>query len=73
LTETKDYESWKELPFIPKINEWINVPEFLKEDEFSIVKQSANCWSGSKGVIESVEYRSDNNNYYNEIIVWCED
>ena len=72
-TENKDVESWLEFPFIPRIGEWVSVPEFLKEEDLAEIKKSANCWSGLKGVVETVDYRKNNAGYHIEIIVWCED
>lgn len=72
-TETKDLEFWIDLPFIPRLNEWINLSEILSNKELCQVKQSAQCWSGIKGLVETIEYRKDTTDYYTEIIVWCED
>lgn len=72
-TETKDTEQWTDLPFVPRINEWINVVDMLKKEELGAILQSAKCWSGYRGAIQSVEYRHDNNDFYAEVFVWCED
>ena len=72
-TENKDFESWLELPFVPRIGEWIAIPEFLNEEDLLEIKKSANCWSGDKGVVETVDYRKNSSEYHVEIIVWCED
>jgi hypothetical protein len=72
-TAKRDIEYWKELPFTPRIQEWINVFEFLNKNEIHPILSSSECWSGERGFIESVEYRFDNRNYYTEVIVWCED
>jgi len=72
-TETKDHEFLTELPLIPRLNEWINVPDFLKDLELETIKQSALCWSGVKGIVEAIEYRRTKNEIYTEILVWCED
>jgi hypothetical protein len=72
-TEKKDTEYWKELPFIPRTHEWINVSEFLSNKEIAPILNASKCWSGERGFIESVEYRFDNQQYYTELIVWCED
>jgi len=55
--ETKDTEQWTDLPFIPRINEWINVVDILKKEEIVTIYQSAKCWSGNRGYVQSVEYR----------------
>ena len=72
-TESKDFELWKDVPYIPRIKDLINVPEFVCEDDLLNIVQAANCWSGTRGVVESVEYRNRADGYYTEIIVWCED
>jgi hypothetical protein len=66
-------EQWTDLTFIPRIQEWFNVQDILKTEELYLIKKSANCWSGVRGIIESVEYRHDDNNFYVEVFVWCED
>jgi len=72
-TENMDHESWTDLPFIPRQKEWIYVPDFLKYEELLKLRNSANCWSGSKGVVDAVAYRYKENETYTEIMVWCED
>jgi hypothetical protein len=72
-TEINDTEQWTNLPFIPRIQEWINVLDILNPEELDKIKKTAKCWSGVKGVIQSVEYRHDDNEFYVEIYVWCED
>jgi hypothetical protein len=72
-TDTEDIEHWIDLPFIPRISEWINVMEILKKEEILAILQTASCWSGARGTIQSVEYRHINNDFYAEIYVWCED
>jgi uncharacterized protein YqcC (DUF446 family) len=72
-TETLDTEQWTDLPFVPRMHEWFNVNDILKPDEVENIKQSANCWSGVRGTVESVEYKHDANEFYSEIFIWCED
>jgi hypothetical protein len=72
-TENNDLESWLELPFVPRIGEWIAVPELIEEKDYLEIKRTANCWSGHKGVTETVYYRKGNNGCYAEVMVWCED
>jgi hypothetical protein len=72
-TEIKDIEYWTALPFVPRINEWLNVFEILKKEELVVIWQSAQCWSGVRGTVQSVEYHRDDKDYYVEIYVWCED
>lgn len=72
-TESKDLEHWTDLPFIPRLNEWINVKEILKDEDVRSLLNSSNCWSGIKGNVQSVEYRYDFNEFYSEIYIWCED
>jgi hypothetical protein len=72
-TETKDTEQWTNLPFVPRKDEWFNVHDMLKVDEIEEIKKSAQCWSGERGIIQSVEYRLDENDFYTEIYIWCED
>jgi hypothetical protein len=72
-TETKDIEQWIDMPFVPRINEWINLVDILKKEELEAIVKSARCWSGMKGTVMTVEYRHGDNDYYAEIYVWCED
>jgi hypothetical protein len=72
-TETKDTECWTDLTFVPRMQEWFNVQDILKGEELKTIRQSANCWSGAKGIIQSVEYRHDKIDFYVEVFIWCED
>jgi hypothetical protein len=72
-TETKDTECWTDLTFVPRVHEWFNVQDILKDEELEMIKKSAICWSGAKGIIQSVEYRRDSNDFYVEVFIWCED
>jgi hypothetical protein len=72
-TETKDTEQWADLPFIPRKDEWFNIPDILKADEIKEIEKSARCWSGEHGIVQSIEYRHDNSDFYTEIYIWCED
>jgi len=45
----------------------------LKTEEIATIKKSAKRWSGIKGIIKSIEYRHDDNDYYVEINIICED
>lgn len=72
-TETKDTEQWADLPFIPRVNEWVNVMDLLKKEELVQLWQSAKCWEGTRGSVMSVEYRHNESDFYIELFVWCED
>jgi hypothetical protein len=72
-TESNDTEYWDELPFIPRIDEWLNISEMLEKVKIESIKTTARCWSGIRGCIQSVEYRQDNHGFYTELYVWCED
>jgi hypothetical protein len=72
-TKTKDTEQWTDIPVIPRLSEWINISDILREKEIVRIKQSAQCWSGVRGIVQSVEYRHDNNEFYVVIFIWCED
>jgi len=72
-TEVNDTEYWTDLPFVPRINEWFNVLEILKKEELVAIWQSAQCWSGVRGTVQSVEYRHDDKEFYAEVFIWCED
>lgn len=64
---------WTFLDFIPRVGEWINLQDILMENEIAEIKRSSLNWSGAKGVVKIVEYRHDENDFYVEISVWCED
>jgi len=70
-TETDIMECWTNLPFIPRINEYFNVHDILTVGEISEIKASAQGWSGIKGVVQSVEYRHDDNEFYVEAVISC--
>ncbi|HEY4789056.1 MAG TPA: hypothetical protein VIH57_23570 [Bacteroidales bacterium] len=72
-TETKDIDYWTDLPFVPRINEWFNIHDFLPDNDLESLKQNAICWSGEKGIVQSIEYRHNNNGFFIEAFVWCED
>lgn len=72
-THTKAFEFWTNLPFIPRTGEWLNVKDILLPQEVDSIKKSANQWNGEKGLIQSVEYRHDDNDFFLEIGVSCED
>jgi hypothetical protein len=64
-------EQWTELSFIPRVNEWFNIQDILKTEEIATIRKSAKRWSGIKGIIKSIEYRHDDNDYYLEINIIC--
>ncbi len=66
-------ECWTEMPFTPRLNELINVKDILLVEEIQEITRLARNWSGEKGVVQSVEYRHDDNEFYPEIRVLCED
>jgi len=72
-TQSKNTEQWTNLPFVPRINEWFNLADVLKPKEINAIQLSAYSWSGNRGTVQSVEYRHDNNDFYVEIFVLCED
>lgn len=72
-TEKGEVGIWTDLPVLPQINHWIRVKEFVNEEEYKKIIQLAECWSGEKGVIESVEFRKNNEMHFMELLVWCED
>lgn len=72
-TETKDTEHWFDIPFIPRVKEWFCVSDFLKKDDLANIKKSAKCWSEDRGIVQSIEYRYDEKDFYVEMYVWCED
>jgi hypothetical protein len=72
-TKTDAYDVWTQLSFIPRINERFNVKDLLKEDEIAHLRTTAMQWSGNRGIVQSVEYRHDENDFYTEIVIRCED
>ena len=72
-TETRDTEQWSDLPFTPRINEWFNVSNIVKKEDVAVIQQSAYCWSGIRGTVQSVEYFHNDNEFYAEVFIWCED
>lgn len=72
-TEKKEIEQWTDLPFIPRRHDWFNVKDIFTVDELKDIKKSSAMWSGEKGVVQSIEYRHDDNDYYIEVLIRCED
>lgn len=72
-TATKNNEQWTHLPFIPRKDEWFNVQDIFNVEEIAQIKASAKCWPGVGGEVKSVEYRHDDNEFYAEVIISCED
>lgn len=72
-TEKKEIEQWTDLPFIPRRHDWFNVKDIFTVDELKDIKKSSAMWSGEKGVVQSIEYRHDENDYYIEVLIRCED
>ncbi len=72
-TKSWNTECWTNLPFSPRIGEWFNLQDIFTTDEISEIKASANCWSGVRGMVQSVEYRHDDNEFYAEVVLECED
>jgi hypothetical protein len=72
-TETLDTDYLTDIPVLPRLGEWFNVQDILKEEEIAKIQQSATCWSGIRGVVQSVEHRHDGSVFYVEVFVWCED
>lgn len=72
-TEKGDIEYWADLPFIPRLKEWLNLTEIISTKLLDQIKQSATCWSGLKGLVDAVEYRQNDSGYYAEVLIWCED
>jgi hypothetical protein len=72
-TEKNETEQWTYLPFIPRIHDWFNVKDLLTKEEIEEIKRNSISWSGEKGKVQSVEYRHDDNEFYIEINIRCED
>jgi len=72
-TKTKDVEQWTNLPFVPRINERFNISDILNADDVMALEKTSNGWSSGKGIVQSVEYRHDDNEFYAEVIIRCED
>ena len=72
-TEKKDFEYWTKLSFIPRKKEWFNVQDFLNPEKLNEIKETTFCWSGEKGIVQSVEYRHNKKQFYVEVYIWCED
>jgi hypothetical protein len=71
--ERRDTDFQIDCPFIPRINEWINIHDLLSVEQINEIKKSAFCWSGEKGIVQSVEYRRNGGDFFVELYVWCED
>jgi len=72
-TETSDSDFWFDLPIIPRIGEFLKANDFLDDKQLFAIQETATCWSGNKGLIQSVEYCKNNDEMYVEVYVWCED
>ena len=72
-TASKEFEQWTDLSFVPRVKEQFNIQDILRTDEIEPIKQSARSWPGIRGTVKSVEYRHDDNEFYTEVMVWCDD
>ena len=72
-TEKNETEQWTVLPFIPRIDDWFNVKDIFTDEEIDNIRKSASEWSGEIGKVRSVIYRHDDNEFYVEVKIWCED
>ena len=72
-TETSDKVTCLDFPVIPRTGETIKVNNFFGKSAYDEIKKSALCWSGERGVIQSVEYSKNEDGFYVEMYVWCED
>jgi hypothetical protein len=71
-TGSLDMEQWTDLPFIPRINELLNVKDILKKDEIENIRTASHFWPGIRGKIQTVEYRHDDDVFYVEIRILCD-
>jgi hypothetical protein len=51
----------------------MNIRDILMDGEIMQIIQTSHVWNGNKGIVQSVEYRHDDNDFYVEVIIWCED
>ena len=73
-TETTDKDYLLiEFPVVPRMGEWIRMTDILDSTQVLAIQKTAVCWSGERGLVQSVEYRKDEEGFYAEIYVWCED
>jgi len=72
-TETSDSDFWFDLPIIPRIGEFLKAKDFIDANQLFAIQETANCWSGDKGLVQSVEYCKNDDGMYVEMYVWCED
>jgi hypothetical protein len=72
-TETNDSDFMFDLPIIPRIGEYFKVNDFLNLTQLAAIKETAQCWSGNKGLVQSVEYCKNDDGVFVELYVWCED
>jgi len=72
-TETSDSYFWFELPFIPRIGEYLKVNDFINDKQLFSIQETAHCWSGTKGLVQSIEYCKNDDELFVEMYVWCED
>jgi hypothetical protein len=72
-TKKTEVEHWIDLPFVPRLGEYLAVNEMIDENSLKILRFSADSWSGQSGLIERVEHHLDNQGSYVEMLIWCED
>jgi hypothetical protein len=71
-TQKATKKLWTYMPFIPRIGEWFNVKDILRDEEIEDIKATSPSWKGIHGAIRHVEYRHDDNEYYVEVLILCE-
>ena len=66
-------EKWVELDIIPRIEEWVETEDILSKSEHDITYENSTLWSGDIGTVWTVKLRKDENGFYYEIKILCED
>ena len=62
-----------EIDELPDMEQYVNVMDFLDEDDYNYINETADCWSGEDAMVEGKTLRKDDKGFYYEVWLSCED
>ena len=71
--DTETFTLWDNIDFVPPIGEYVAVKAIIPKHQHIILEENANCWSGYYGVIDNRRLSKDDQGYYYELFINCED
>ena len=62
-----------EIDIIPNIDDIVNVPDIVTEEQLDMIDKKSNCWSCLWAEVTFKVLRKDEKGFYYEITLLCED